>query len=200
MRFSERYGTTFLILGKYVSRALTLFFGEGKNFVTIKAAERLMDRALWVAEVVRRKVEGLHQIVTVSERQVVDVYEPTEEGLVTVRDERFLTILEVTLTREPTAEQKKQPGYHAPLNIKSDFLTKETWEQGEKQRDERRNGDHDDDRRGERRERGERRGDHGHREVREDRPRREYHEDRPRRDNQEGRDGERRRGRNNRNE
>lgn len=154
-----------------------------------------MDRALWVAEVLRRKVEGLHQIVTVSERQVVDVYEPTEEGLVTVRDERFLTILEVTLTREPTAEQKKQPGYHAPLNIKSDFLTKETWEQGEKQRDERRKDDHGEERRGGR---GERR-DRGQREPREDRPRREY-EDRPRRDNQEGREGERRRGRNNRNE
>jgi hypothetical protein len=72
--------------------------------VTIKAAERLMDRALWVAEVVRRKVEGLHQIVHVTEKKIVDVYEPTEEGLVTVRQERFLTILEVTLTRDPTAE------------------------------------------------------------------------------------------------
>jgi hypothetical protein len=66
----------FFYTGKYVSRALTLFFGEGKSFVTIKAAERLMDRALWVAEVLRRKVEGLHQIVHVTERKVVDVYEP----------------------------------------------------------------------------------------------------------------------------
>lgn len=90
--------------GKYVSRALTLFFGEGKSFVTIKAAERLMDKALWVAEVLRRKVEGLHQIVHVSERKIVDVWEPREEGLVTVHEERFLTILEVTLTKNPTPE------------------------------------------------------------------------------------------------
>jgi ribonuclease P/MRP protein subunit RPP25 len=99
MRFSERYGKTFPNLGKYVSRALTLFFGEGKNFVTIKAAERLMDRALWVAEVLRRKVEGLHQIVHVTEKKIVDTYEPKEEGLLTVREERYLTILEVTLTK-----------------------------------------------------------------------------------------------------
>lgn len=83
-----------------------------------------MDKALWVAEVVRRKVEGLHQIVHVTERKIVDVYEPKEEGLLTVREERFLTILEVTLTKEPTAEQKKHPGYHAPLTAKSDYLTK----------------------------------------------------------------------------
>jgi len=38
----------------------------------------------------------------------------------------------VTLTREPTSEQKKHPGYHAPLSIKSDFLTVESWQRGEK--------------------------------------------------------------------
>lgn len=162
-----------------MSRALTLFFGEGKNFVTIKAAERLMDKALWVAEVLRRKVEGLHQIVHVTERKIVDVWEPREEGLVTVHEERFLTILEVTLTRNPTPEQLKHPGYHAPLNVKAEFLTKESWERGEKERAELR------ERRGDREDRGERR------EPRENRrPRREDRGDR------EERGGERRRGRN----
>lgn len=59
-----------------MTRALTLFFGENKSFVTIKAADRLIDRALWVAEVVKRKVAGLHQITEIKEREVVDVYEP----------------------------------------------------------------------------------------------------------------------------
>ena len=86
-----------------------------------------MDKALWVAEVVRRKVEGLHMIVNVSERKIVDVWEPREEGLVTVRQERFLTVLEVTLTKTPTAEQKKHAGYHVPLEGKFEFLTKESW-------------------------------------------------------------------------
>jgi hypothetical protein len=40
---------TFFIPGRYVGRGLTLLFGEDKPFVTIKAAERLIDRALWVA-------------------------------------------------------------------------------------------------------------------------------------------------------
>jgi hypothetical protein len=166
-----------------------------------------MDRALWVAEVVRRKVEGLHQIVHVTERQVVDVYEPKEEGLQTVREERFLTILEVTLTREPTADQRKHAGYHAPLNIKSDFLTKETWEQGEKARAERRGGDREErggERGGERRERREPREPRENREPRERGERRERREprepreDRPPRRNYESREergGERRRGR-----
>ena len=103
--------------------------------------------------------------------------------MLTVREERFLTILEVTLTRNPTAEQLKHPGYHTPLKIKADFLTKESWEKGEAERKQRwENGD------GERRERRE------PREPREDRPRRE--ENRERREDREDRGGERRRGRN----
>lgn len=114
-----------IISGRYVTRALTLFFGEGKSFVTVKAADRLMDRALWVAEVLKRRVPGLHQITEIKEREIVDVYEPREEGLVRVEQKRFLTIIEITLTKEPTAEQKKAPGYQEPFKGKEeDFLTK----------------------------------------------------------------------------
>ena len=42
--------------GKYISRALTLFFGEDKSSVTIKAAERVIEKAFWVAEVLKTKV------------------------------------------------------------------------------------------------------------------------------------------------
>ena len=143
-----------------MSRALTLFFGEGKSFVTIKAAEKLMDRALWVAEIVRRKVEGLHQIVNITEKKIVDVYEPREEGLLTVREERYLTIMEVTLTKNPSAEQLKHHGYHTPITNKEEFLTKETWAKDEKEREERR---------AERDQRREERGGRRDREEREDR-------------------------------
>ena len=136
-----------------------------------------MDKALWVSEVLRRKVEGLHQITHIAERKIVDVWEPREEGLLTVREERFLTILEVTLTKNPTPEQLKHPGYQPPLKTEVTYLTKESWERGEQERKERR--EHRDER-PERRER---------REDRERAPRREG-EDR------EERGGERRRGRN----
>jgi DNA-binding protein len=52
--------------GRYVARGLTLFFGEDKQFLTIKAAERLIEKALWVAEVLKRKVPDLHQITTIT--------------------------------------------------------------------------------------------------------------------------------------
>lgn len=66
---------------------------------------------------IKRRVEGLHQITELKEHEVIDVYEPKEEGLVTVRQKRFLTVVEVTLTKEPTAAQKGAVGYQAPLKL-----------------------------------------------------------------------------------
>lgn len=93
MRFCPSYGILSSNSGRYVTRALTLFFGEDKKFVTIKAADRLIDRALWVAEIVKLRVEGLHQVIEIKEREVVDVYEPKEEGLLRVEKKRYLTII-----------------------------------------------------------------------------------------------------------
>ena len=115
-------------LGKYISRALTLFFGEEKKFVTIKAAERVIERAFWVAEVLKTKVPNLHQITTISEKKVVDIYQPKEEGLVTVEKPRYLTIVEVVLTINPTPEQKSSKGYQPPIKgDESQLLDKKKW-------------------------------------------------------------------------
>lgn len=79
---------------------------------------------------------------------------PLEEGLVKVEKERYLTVIEVVLTRKPTEEQRKAPGYQAPLkNVEGEFLTKESWAKGEQERAERRENR---PQRGEREERGER--------------------------------------------
>lgn len=40
---------------------------------------------------------------------------PREEGLLKVEKERFLTVVQVTLTKKPTEEQKKSVGYQTPL-------------------------------------------------------------------------------------
>lgn len=67
----------------------------------------------------------------------------------------------MTLTKEPTANQKGSVGYQAPLKLeKPEFLTKEKWEEQEKNREERRSKprepreDRDNKKRGEQRTRG----------------------------------------------
>ena len=62
--------------GRYVGRALKLFFEDDKKFVVLRAAERIIERAIWVAEILKKKVGGLHQITRLTENKIVDVYEP----------------------------------------------------------------------------------------------------------------------------
>ena len=62
--------------GRYVGRALKLFFEDDKKFVVLRAAERVIERAIWVAEILKKKVGGLHQITRLTENKIVDVYEP----------------------------------------------------------------------------------------------------------------------------
>lgn len=187
--------------GKYIGRALTLFLDEKHPFVVLRAADHVIERAIWVAEVLKRKVGGLHQVTRLSEQRIVDVYAPREEGLVEVQVERFLTLIEITLTKEPTAAHKAEPGYQPPVKVdEAELLTPEKWEEDKKrraERRERRERDEHDDRRPERRERREGEGDrrddrrdNRRDDRRDDRDRREGDRERPER--REG--GERRRG------
>jgi hypothetical protein len=58
--------------------------------------------------------------------------------LVKVELKRFLTIIEITLTLNPTDDQKKAVGYQAPIVAREeDLLTKEKWEKQEAERKER---------------------------------------------------------------
>ena len=67
---------------------------------------------------------------------------PKEEGLNRVEKERFLTVVEITLTLEPTADQKKAPGYQGPIKeSEGEFLTKTTWQERESERAKNREND-----------------------------------------------------------
>merc|ERR1712217_532810 len=57
--------------------------------------------------------KGLHQITSLSTTEIVDEYEPLEEGLDKVMDTRTLSCIEIKLSLEPLDTGDK--GYQAPL-------------------------------------------------------------------------------------
>ena len=54
---------------------------RGVRRITLCAMGRAMDRAVHVAEILKRRVGGLHQLTRLESKEVEDEYEPTEEGL-----------------------------------------------------------------------------------------------------------------------
>lgn len=91
-----------------------------KTFKTIvlKATGRAINKAVTTAEVVKRRVAGLHQDTTLETLEIVDVWEPIEEGLKKVETTRRVASITIKLSIDPTEieEMKKNPGYQPPIS------------------------------------------------------------------------------------
>merc|ERR1719327_365936 len=105
----------------YVSRVAKVYNELEKPKVVIKATGGALTKAVTLAEVVKRRFKGLHQITSVGSTEVVDEYEPLEEGLEMVTDTRTVAVLDVTLSKDPLDSSDK--GYQPPIDeaLVSDF-------------------------------------------------------------------------------
>merc|ERR1719464_437386 len=98
----------------YVSRAATVFGELEKQYVVIAATGNALTKAVTAAEVIKRRFKGLHQITKFGSQEVVDEYEPLEEGLDNVTESRNLPFLEITLSK--TALDSSDKGYQPPID------------------------------------------------------------------------------------
>lgn len=97
----------------YVSRAAHLY-GEGnESKIVITAIGNALSKAVTLAEVVKRRFKGLHQNTKIGSQEVVDEYEPLEEGLDKVTDTRQIPFIEITLSKE--ALDTSALGYQPPI-------------------------------------------------------------------------------------
>merc|ERR1712217_115391 len=88
----------------YVSRAATVYNELKKPKVVIKASGNALTKAVTAAEVIKRRFKGLHQITALATVEIVDEYEPLEEGLDKVTDTRNVPSVEIKLSKEPLDE------------------------------------------------------------------------------------------------
>jgi hypothetical protein len=64
-----------------------------------------------LAELIKHRVKGLHQISKISNITIIDEFEPLYEGLDFLKFNREATMLEITLTKNVNEKDKKQIGY-----------------------------------------------------------------------------------------
>merc|ERR1719392_568217 len=84
----------------YVSRAAKVFNELEKPQVVIKATGNALTKAVTLAEVIKRRFKDLHQITSLGSTEIVDEYEPLEEGLDKVIDTRTVSVIEIKLSKE----------------------------------------------------------------------------------------------------
>jgi hypothetical protein len=76
---------------------------------------RAINKAVTIAEILKRKIP-LHQQNTLSSVEMVDVYEPMEEGLDVVTSRRYVSCMTITLSQTPEALDPSHTGYQPPLS------------------------------------------------------------------------------------
>lgn len=104
----------------YVTYAGKLFNEKELKELTIKATGTALSTAVTVAEIIKRRFKGLHQMTHLGSTEIVDEYEPLEEGLDRVTDIRQVSFIEITLSKNSL--DMKDKGYQAPI---CDDLVKE---------------------------------------------------------------------------
>merc|ERR1719261_1671328 len=98
----------------YVSRATKVYGELAQSKVEISATGNALTKAVTLAEVCKRRFKGLHQITDLGSQEIVDEYEPKEEGLDKVTETRNIPYISITLSKEPLDTSDK--GYQAPID------------------------------------------------------------------------------------
>lgn len=88
----------------------------GGSAIVFTATGKGVAKAITCAELVKRRVRGLHQLTRLQHAAVLEVWEPLEPaaGLDCLHVSRKLPAIWILLSRAPPPEGANQPGYQAP--------------------------------------------------------------------------------------
>ena len=92
-----------------------VFTKEKTEVVKIRSYGAGLSMAVKLAEVVKTKVKGLHQINRISNVEIEDIYIPLEEGLDEVKITKQISVLEIELTKKKEEGIESHHGYQEPL-------------------------------------------------------------------------------------
>jgi len=77
---------------------------------------KAINKAVTIAEILKRKMP-LHQVNTLSSCEMIDVFEPLEEGLDVVTSRRYVSCMMITLSRDGSGIDMNDIGYQPPLSV-----------------------------------------------------------------------------------
>jgi DNA-binding protein len=83
--------------------------------VVLTGCGRAIPKAVAVAEILKRRVPGAHQVTDVSSLTNDDRFEAIESGLDDVRETRRVSVVRVALCRDAREMDANAPGYQPPI-------------------------------------------------------------------------------------
>lgn len=97
----------------YIAYATGLLTQKGYTAVELKAMGQAINKTVTIAEIIKRRILGLHQNNQIASIAIQDTWEPIEEGLDSISVTRHVSVISITLSTLPLNE--RSPGYQPPL-------------------------------------------------------------------------------------
>ncbi|KAM3760045.1 hypothetical protein ACB098_01G165100 [Castanea mollissima] len=97
----------------YITYATTLLQEKGSNEISLKAMGRAINKTVMIAELIKRRIAGLHQNTAIGSTDITDVWEPLEEGLLPLETTRHVSIITITLSKKEL--DTSSTGYQPPI-------------------------------------------------------------------------------------
>ncbi|MBA0782156.1 hypothetical protein Gotri_003019 [Gossypium trilobum] len=97
----------------YISYAITLLQEKGANEIVLKATGRAINKTVMIAELIKRRIAGLHQNTSTGSIDITDTWEPLEEGLLPLETTRHVSIITITLSKKEL--DSSSIGYQPPI-------------------------------------------------------------------------------------
>ncbi|XP_074556413.1 uncharacterized protein LOC141812256 [Curcuma longa] len=69
----------------YITYATSLLQAKGSNEIVLKAMGRAINKTITIVELIKRRIVGLYQNMTIGSTDITDTWEPLEEGLYRLR-------------------------------------------------------------------------------------------------------------------
>ncbi|CAI0428289.1 unnamed protein product [Linum tenue] len=99
----------------YISYATALLQEKGSSEIVLKAMGRAINKTVMIAELIKRRIVGLHQNTCIGSTDITDTWEPLEEGLLPLETTRHVSMITITLSKKEL--DTSSPGYQPPIPI-----------------------------------------------------------------------------------
>ncbi|XP_044469983.1 ribonuclease P protein subunit p25-like protein isoform X2 [Mangifera indica] len=97
----------------YITYATTLLQEKGSGEIVLKAMGRAINKTVMIAELIKRRIVGLHQNTSIGSTDITDTWEPLEEGLLPLETTRHVSMITITLSKKEL--NTSSSGYQPPL-------------------------------------------------------------------------------------
>ncbi|KAJ8615455.1 hypothetical protein MRB53_034827 [Persea americana] len=97
----------------YTTYATTLLQEKGLSEIVLKAMGRAINKCVMIAEMIKLRIAGLHQNISIGSTDITYTWEPLEGGLLTLETTRHVSMITITLSKEVLDGSSK--GDHLPL-------------------------------------------------------------------------------------